>query len=123
MPPFLLALAAQWDGLGKWRLRIIIGALAAIALSLAYCKGQTAGQTGEQLKQADVAAKIDDRADKADANAADARVDSARQAATEAKELDDATRNAESPDDARRRRGCAILRQQGRDRAATAAGC
>ncbi len=115
MPGFLLALGAKWAGLGKWRLPIIIGAVAVAAMTLAYCQGGKAARNAELLKQAETAARIDDRADKADAKAADARVDSARQAATEAKELDDATRNAPTADDARRRRGCAIMRQQGFD--------
>ena len=123
MPPFLLALGAKWAGLGKWRLPIIIGAVVALSLTLAYCAGQDAGKSGERLKQAEDAAEIDEVGDKADATAADARVDDTRHSAKEAKELDDATRNAEGADDARRRRGCAILRQQGRIADAAAAGC
>lgn len=123
MPGFLLALGARWAGLGKWRAPIIIGALCIALLALAYCQGQGAGRAGERLKQAEAAAEIDRAADKADAAAADARVDDTRQGAKEAKELDDATRDAQGADDARRRRGCAILRQQGRSADAAAAGC
>lgn len=115
MLAILASLGTKWTGLGKWRLPIIIGALAAVLMTLAYCQGQSAGKAGEKLEQAEAAAKIDATADKADAKAADARVDSAREAAAQAKELEDATRDAESPDDARRRRGCAIMRQQGFD--------
>jgi hypothetical protein len=121
MPPFLLALGAKWAGLGKWRLPIIIGFVAGLALTLAYCSGQDAGKTGEKLKQAEAAAEVDRKGDKADAKAADARVQDVRQGAKEAKELEDATRDAESADDARRRRGCAIMRQQGFDTSKIAA--
>jgi hypothetical protein len=113
MPPFLLALAAKWTGLGKWRLPIIIGVLTAFGLTLAYCQGGKAARTDERLKQAEAAAEVDQAGDEADAKAADARVQDVRKGAREAKELEDATRNAESADDARRRRGCAIMRQQG----------
>lgn len=123
MPGFLLALGAKWTALGKWRAPIIIGVLCIAMMTLAYCEGGKAARTDAKLKQAEAAAEIDEAGDKADDTAADARVDDTRQSAKEAKELDDATRNAEGADDARRRRGCAILRQQGRHDAAAAAGC
>lgn len=108
------ALASLWAGLGKWRWPLVIGLLAALALTLAYCQGQGAGRAGEKLKRADEAAELDARADAADAAAADARVNDARTEARQRKELDDAAANASDADDARRR-GCALLRQQGRD--------
>jgi hypothetical protein len=120
---FLAGLALRWQSLGKWRLPLIVGVLAVAALTLAYCSGQGAGATGEQLKQAEAAAELDRRADKADAAAADARVEAANEHAKQREELTDATRDVESPADARRRRGCVILRQQGRAADAAAAGC
>jgi len=119
----MIWLAAKWAGLGKWRLPLVIGVLAVLALALTYCQGRSAGKAGEQLKQAEAAARVDAAGDKADAKAAESRVDTAKDLAAQQQELKDATRNAQSHDDARRLRGCAILRQQGRQADAVAAGC
>lgn len=119
----MTALVGVWAELGKWRWPLVIGLLAAALLTLTYCQGQRAGGTGEKLKQAEAAAKLDATADAADAKAADARVTAATDGAVQKQELNDAQAKSVDADDARRRRGCAILRQQGRARDATAAGC
>jgi hypothetical protein len=107
--------AAIWAGLGKWQWAVVIGVLAVLTLTLAYCSGGKAASDRARLKEAEAAAELDARADKADAAAAVDRVEDARADARQRKELEDATAGASDIDDARRRRGCAILRQQGRD--------
>lgn len=90
---------------------VIIGAL----LLLAYCTGRTDGKSGEIIKQQDREIQDQRETGKANDKAADARVDDAVKLQQQQREIEDAVRNAQGPDDVRAQRGCVILRQQGRD--------
>jgi hypothetical protein len=102
---------------------ILIGAavvLLIIALcALAYCSG------GSGVRHADdqETIQLQTHVIAADGNAADARVADTVQIQNQQREIEDAVQNTSSVDDARRARGCVILRQQNRSAAATAAGC
>lgn len=98
-----------------------IVALVALALTVTYCSGRSAGKTGEVVKQQAREIKVQAQVGDANTNASAARVDDAVNLQTQAQELKDATSNATSPADARVRRGCVILRQQGRDTSGIAA--
>lgn len=86
-----------------------------ILLTLAYCNGRTAGRQVEVVKQQK--RELDTQRDlgQANENAADARLKDATKAAQQEKELIDALNATKDPDRQRALRGCAILRQQGRD--------
>lgn len=92
---------------------IIVGALL-IGLTV-YMLGRSDGKTGEIAKRQ--AAQIELQADirKADQRAADTRTGDAVRLEQHRKELDDAFKDANGPDDRRARRGCVIVRQQGRN--------
>lgn len=55
------------------------------------------------------------------ANVSDMRVEDAVRAEKQQQEIEDAVANSTGPDDLRARRGCVILRQQGRDTSKIAA--
>ena len=76
------------------------------------------GATGEVVKEQARTIETQTKVGKANDAAAGARVESATKIAEQKQELSNAVADATSPDDLRRRRGCAILRQQGRDPAA-----
>lgn len=88
-----------------------IAALVGVILLLTYC----ASGTHEKSKQDAATIKVQELGTKADDNAAAARVEDAKRSAQQQQELDNAIDNSLSPDDQRRRSGCVILRQQGRD--------
>jgi hypothetical protein len=105
MPPFL----AKYG--------IYIGlALAVVAiLGLAYCKGMSAGKSGEVVKEQSRTIQTQQEVGSANENAAAARVSDATKAAQQEKELTDALHATNDPDKQRALRGCLIMRQQGRD--------
>jgi hypothetical protein len=86
--------------------------LAALAI---YLSGRSDGKTGEIVGQQkrEIETQID--LGRAGEKAADARVKDATTAAKQEKELTDALNATKNPDRQRTLRGCAILRQQGRD--------
>lgn len=86
---------------------LLIGAI----LALTYC----AGGKDKIIEQKD--AEIELRKDVGDANdkAGELRVEDKARIMKQQEELEDAIDNATSDDDARRRAGCTILRQQGHD--------
>jgi hypothetical protein len=88
-----------------------IGAALVVALLLAYC----AGGSGEREKQDQRTIKIERKVGDANENAAAARVEDTTKIQEQSREISDAVQNATSGDDARRRSGCVVLRQQGRD--------
>lgn len=91
-------------------------ALIVIAIAAAvYITGRHDGKSGEVVKEQARTIDTIKKVGVANDNAAAARVDDARRQDQEKQELDDALKNASGGDDARRRGGCAILRQQGRD--------
>ncbi|MDO7841062.1 hypothetical protein [Sphingomonas immobilis] len=101
--------------LGKWWPALAGGALLVAVLMVAFCQGKQAGKSGEVAKQQQREIKVRDDVGRADGNASAARVDDAVRTEQQKQELHDAIENATDPDDARRRAGCVILRQQGRD--------
>lgn len=101
--------------LKKWWPAIAGAALLGIILTLAYCEGRDAGKQGEIVKQQDREIETQRDLNKANENAAGARVDQTATAAKQEKELIDALEATDDPDRQRVLRGCIILRQQGRD--------
>ena len=107
----VLTLAALGNLLKRIWPYLAIAAAVGLALLLAYC----AGGKGEVVKQQGRTIKTQQQVGKADDKAADTRVDDAVRVEQQKQELRDALKNATSGDDARRRGGCAVLVQQGRD--------
>lgn len=101
--------------LKKWWPAIAAGLLFGVMLTLAYCNGRSAGRQGEVVKQQGREIETQRDLGRANENAADARVKDATTAAQQEKELTDALNATKDPDRQRALRGCAILRQQGRD--------
>lgn len=93
---------------------VILSAL----LLLSYCTGRFDGKKdeviGQQQREIDVQTKVGDANEKA----AGSRVNDATKLQRQQQEIEDAVRNASGPDDVRAKRGCVILRQQGRDTSA-----
>jgi hypothetical protein len=113
IPQFLIA---RFGPLGAKL--VFFGTIVAILLLIVggiYLAGHSAGKSGEVVKEQartiDTIQKVGD----ANTNASAARVDDTRRQDQQKQELNDALKNASGGDDARRRTGCAILRQQGRD--------
>lgn len=73
------------------------------------------GATGEVVKEQARTIETQKKVGVANENAAGKRIDDTLKGEAQKKEITDAELKATSPDDARRRRGCVILRQQGRD--------
>lgn len=101
--------------LKKWWPVLAAAALFGTLLTLAYCKGQSAGKSSEVIKQQSREIKTQQDLGKAGENAAAARVDSAVKLEQQKRELNDALEATQDPDRQRALRGCIILRQQGRD--------
>lgn len=112
----LLPLAIS-DFLKKWWPVLAAALLFGVLLTLAYCNGRSAGRQGEVIKQQGREIKTQRDLGRANENAADARVKDATTAAQQERELTDALNATKDPDRQRALRGCAILRQQGRDTA------
>jgi len=94
---------------------VAIGLVVALALGLAYCKGQSAGKSGEVVKEQQRTIQTQAEVGNANENAAAARVSDATKAVQQEKELSDALKSTTDPNRARVLRGCLIMRQQGRD--------
>lgn len=99
----------------KWLLALAGAALITTLLTLAFCQGKQSGKTGEVVKQQQ--REIETQVDLGHAadNSATFRIEDARTLDQQERDLRDAVKDAKSSDDARTKRGCAILRQQGRD--------
>ncbi len=80
-----------------------------------YLAGSHAGKSGEVVKEQARTIDTQKKVGAANDNAAAARVESTQRQEQQRTELTNAINNASSGDDARRRNGCAVLRQQGRD--------
>lgn len=105
---------------------VFFGSIAAILLAMVtgfVLYERHVGATGEVVKEQGRTIKVQEQAGEANGNAAAARVEGATRLEQQKTELKDAVNNATSPDDLRHRRGCAILRQQGRSKDAATAGC
>lgn len=101
--------------LGKWWPALLAGVVILIAVGYIYSRGVNAGKTSEQLKEAKNELEVVTKVEGANVSAADARVKDATVHQEQAQEIKDAVRDSKTLDDARRKRGCVILRQQGRD--------
>jgi len=101
--------------LKKWWPAIASAVLLCAFLTLAYCKGQSAGKSSEVIKQQDREIKTQQDIGKANENASDARVQDAVKAEHQKRELNNALEATQDPDRQRALRGCVILRQQNRD--------
>lgn len=100
---------------------IFYGGFALIIVAIVgavYLSGRHDGKSGEVVKEQAHTIDTIQKVGAANDNAATARVEDARRQDQQKQELDDALKNSSGSDDARRRGGCAILRQQGRDVAA-----
>jgi hypothetical protein len=107
-PAIALFLKRWWPALA--------GALVLVAiLSLAYCKGQSAGRSGEVIKQQKREIEVQQDLGRANDKAGAQRLDDAMKSTKQEKELNDALASTNDPDRQRALRGCIILRQQGRD--------
>jgi len=95
--------------------------LSLLVLGGVYWAGSSAGKKDQTAKAAQTEVKTQQSINNADNNAAAARVTDAVRLQQQTQELKDAVRDAKSPDDARTKRGCAIMRQQGRDTSGIAA--
>lgn len=92
---------------------IIVAALL-IGLTV-YMLGRSDGKTGEIVKRREAQIELQAEIKQADQRAADTRVGDAVRMEQQRKELDDAFKAANGPDDRRALRGCVVMRQQGRD--------
>lgn len=104
----LAFLKKWWPVIGA---AILMGSL----LTLAYCKGESAGKNGEIINQQEREIETQKDLNSANENAAATRLEDAARAAQQEKELTDVVQSTVDPDARRRLRGCIILRQQGRD--------
>lgn len=97
---------------------IFYGSLALIVVAIVgvvYFTGRLDGKSGEVVKEQGRTIEVLNQVGAANENASAARVEDASRRAQQKQELNDAIKTATSPDDLRRRRGCAIMQQQGRD--------
>lgn len=101
--------------LKRWWPMFAIAFLAVAILSLAYCKGVSAGKSGEVVKQQKREIETQQDIGHANEKAGDQRMKDTMQSTTQQKELQDALAATNDPDRQRALRGCIILRQQGRD--------
>lgn len=107
--------ASALPTLKKWWPAIAAAALFGLLLTLAYCKGESAGKTGEIVKQQDREIEILTEVGEANESAAEARLTDASRIALNEKELTNALTETSDPDTRRALRGCIVMRQQGRD--------
>ena len=101
--------------LTKWWPALLAGVVIAIAVGVIYFRGVSAGKTGAQVQAQKREVKIQIEVKDANENASAARVEDTSELQNQMQELKDAQRDAKDLDDARRKRGCIVLRQQGRD--------
>ena len=105
IPPFL----------AKYGIYLAIAALAVGILGLAYCKGESAGKSGQVVQEQKATIQTQKEVGNANENAAAARVADTQKSDQQKKELDNALQSSNDPNSARVERGCVILRQQHRD--------
>jgi hypothetical protein len=107
LPPFL----------AKYGIYLAIAGIVVAVLGLAYCKGQSAGKSGEVVKEQKRTIQVQQKVGVANENAAGTRVADATKAVQQERELSDALHATNDPSRQRVLRGCLIMRQQGRDTA------
>ena len=101
--------------LKRWWPLLAAAALFGVLLTLAYCKGQSAGKSSEIIKQQDREIEVQKDLGTANEKAADKRLSDTELARIQERELTNALQASSDPDRQRALRGCIILRQQGRD--------
>ena len=101
--------------LGKWWPVILAGVVITAAITIIYLRGYSAGKTGEIVKAVQRENEVQIKINDANENAAQARVEAATALQNQSQELQDVQSEAGSVDALRIKRGCVILRQQGRD--------
>lgn len=120
MTPFL---ATAWATIRSAWPAILFGLVIATLIALLLVLSQCGGSDDTE-KTAVATIKVQEDIGDANTNSSAARVNDAVQAEKQSQELDHAIENATTADDLRRRRGCAILRQQaGGDPARLPASC
>lgn len=110
MPAWLSAAALK-----KFGPFVAIALAVVLILGVAYCKGNAAGKQKAENARLERELQVTEDVGVANSAAADTRVLDSITLAEQKKELQDAISNGEDADTLRRRRGCVILRQQGRD--------
>lgn len=105
MPPFL----------AKYGIYLAIAAVVAGILALTYCKGESAGKSGQVVKEQKATIQTQKEVGAANENASAARVADTAKAEQQKRELQDALNATNDPDKQRALRGCLIMRQQHRD--------
>lgn len=114
VPPFALPFAAR-QFLAKWWPALLAGVVIIVAVTVIYFRGYSAGKTGEVVKQVQREAEVQVEINNANENASAARVEAATKLEQQQRELEDVQSEAGSVDALRIKRGCVVLRQQGRD--------
>lgn len=109
IPPKLVEFGA------KHAMKFALLAVILAFLLLAYCSGRKDGKTNEIVEQQERQIEVQENVNEANSTAADQRVDDAKKAAQQEKELNDAIKETSDPARQRVLRGCVIMRQQGRD--------
>jgi len=101
--------------LTKWWPALLAGVVIIGILAYVYFEGKSAGKTGEVAKQVQRENEVQVKINDANENASAARVEAATKLEQQQRELEDVQSEAGSVDAVRIKRGCVILRQQGRD--------
>jgi hypothetical protein len=114
VPAFAIPFAVR-QFLAKWWPALLAGVVIIVAVTVIYFRGYSAGKTTEVVKQVQREAEVQVKINDANENAAQARVDAATALQNQAQELQDVQEQAGSVDALRIKRGCVVLRQQGRD--------
>lgn len=107
--PVLLFLKSKWGMIACAALLVVL------VLALTYCSGKNAGESEADLAREKANVEALATASAAAEKAAEERGIADAIADAQRKELDDAKRDCTSVDDCRVRRGCIVLRQQGKD--------
>ena len=95
-----------------WPLLVVLAI--GLVFLLTYCMGQKSGEQRYENQRLEANQKVQQQKAAADTGAADQRVTDTSRIQQQREELRDARTTAPSPSD-RRRHGCVILRQQGKD--------
>lgn len=105
----------------KYGIYVGVAIAASLILMLAYCQGKGAGEQEEINDQLEREVEFQGEINDANEGAASVRVEDRLTIEQQRRELQDAIEQGEDPDTVRARRGCIILRQQGRDTSSIAA--
>jgi len=101
--------------LTNWWPVLLAGVVIIAGITTVYLRGASAGKSGEVVKQVQREAETQAQVNEANENASAARVEASIALEKQAQELKDAEATTDSLDALRIKRGCVILRQQGRD--------